>query len=49
MYEIPAKGVKLVRGELYYNLLWPGLVQKFSHLPQDLTAPILIASAESAR
>lgn len=46
VYEIPAKGVKLVRGELYYNLLWPGLVKKFSHLPQDLTAPILIASAE---
>jgi hypothetical protein len=45
-YEIPAKGVKLVRGELYYNLLWPGLVKKFSHLPQDLTAPMLIASAE---
>jgi hypothetical protein len=47
-YEIPANGVKLVRGELYYNLLWPGLVQKFSHLPQDLTAPTLIASAEKA-
>jgi len=48
VYEIPAKGVKLVRGELYYNLLWPGLVKKFSHLPQDLTAPILIASAENS-
>jgi hypothetical protein len=48
VYEIPAKGVKLVRGELYYNLLWPGLVKKFSHLPQDLTEPVLIASAESS-
>ena len=48
VYEIPAKGVKLVRGELYYNLLWPGLVKKFSHLPQDLTAPVLIGSAESS-
>ena len=48
VYEIPANGVKLVRGELYYNLLWPGLVKKFSHLPEDLTKPQLIASAESA-
>lgn len=45
-YEIPAEGVALVRGELYYNLLWPGLVKKFSHLPEDLTAPVLIAEAE---
>jgi hypothetical protein len=37
----------LVRGELYYNLLWPGLVEKFSHLPEDLTAPVLIAEAET--
>jgi hypothetical protein len=46
-YSIPAKDVVLVRGELYYNLLWPGLVKKFSHLPKDLTAPTLIATAES--
>jgi len=45
-YEIPADGVVLVRGELYYNLLWPGLVQKFSHLPDDLKAPVLIAASE---
>ncbi|MGB5832840.1 MAG: hypothetical protein WBG92_12725 [Thiohalocapsa sp.] len=25
-YEIPSEGVVLRRGELYYNLLWPGLV-----------------------
>lgn len=46
MYDIPAKGVVLVRGELYYSLLWPGLVKKFSHLPEDLTAPTSIAVAE---
>lgn len=45
-YQIPATGVVLVRGELYYNLLWPGLVQKFSHLPSDLTEPVLIAESE---
>jgi hypothetical protein len=45
-YEIPAEGVALVRGELYYNLLWPGLVKKFDHLPTDLTDPKLIAQAE---
>jgi hypothetical protein len=46
IYEIPAKGVALVRGELYYSLLWPGLVKKFKHLPEDLTAAKMIASAE---
>jgi hypothetical protein len=45
-YDIPADGVVLVRGELYYNLLWPGLVEKFSHLPEELTAPVLIGEAE---
>jgi len=45
-YEIPAEGVVLVRGELYYNLLWPGLVKKFSHLPEEVKAPVLIAEAE---
>ncbi|MEN8180002.1 MAG: cytochrome c family protein [Pseudomonadota bacterium] len=48
VYEIPAKGVKLVRGELYYNLLWPKLVEKFKHLPDDLKAPELIAASESS-
>ncbi len=46
VYEIPAEGVVLVRGELYYNLLWPSLVEKFSHLPEDLTAPVMIAASE---
>lgn len=45
-YEIPSDGVVLVRGELYYNLLWPGLVEKFSHLPKDLTDPVMIAESE---
>lgn len=46
LYEIPADGVVLVRGELYYNLLWPSLVKKFDHLPDDLTSPVRIAVAE---
>jgi nitrate/TMAO reductase-like tetraheme cytochrome c subunit len=45
-YEIPAKGVALVRAELYYNLLWPGLVEKLEQLPKNLTAPVLIAESE---
>ncbi len=47
-YSIPAKGVELVRAELYYNLLWPGLVKKFTKLPTDVTAPKMIASAENS-
>ncbi len=47
VYEIPAATVALVRGELYYNLLWPVLVERFSHLPKDLTDPVLIAVAEN--
>jgi len=45
-YEIPGEGVALVRGEVFYNLLWDGLVKKFKHLPADLTAPVLIAESE---
>jgi mono/diheme cytochrome c family protein len=45
-YDIPAKGVVLVRGELFYNLLWPVLVEKFKHLPADLTGPKSIAVSE---
>ena len=47
-YKIPAKDVVLVRGEVYYNLLWPNLVKKFKHLPEDLTGPMLIADAENS-
>ena len=46
VYDIPAAGVVLVRGELYYNLLWPSLVEKFSHLPDEVKAPVLIAASE---
>jgi hypothetical protein len=46
-YQLPAKGVVLVRAELFYNLLWPGLVEKFKHLSKDLTAPVSIAVAEA--
>jgi hypothetical protein len=45
-YDIPADGVVLVRGELYYNLLWPSLVEKFKELPTELTQPVLMAAAE---
>ncbi|WP_369158272.1 cytochrome c family protein [Candidatus Thiodiazotropha sp. LNASS1] len=45
-YQIPAKDAVLVRGELFYNLLWPVLVEKFKHLPEDLVAPASIAVAE---
>ena len=45
-YSIPAKDVALVRGELFYNLLWPGLVKKFTKLPPDLVAPMPIAMSE---
>ena len=45
-YEIPADGVVLVRGELYYNLLWPELAQKFTQLPEEVRTPVLIAAAE---
>ncbi len=46
VYEIPAEGVVLVRGELYYNLMWPSLVEKFSHLPEEVKAPVMIAASE---
>jgi hypothetical protein len=47
VYEIPADGVVLVRGEVYYNLLWKVLADKFQHLPEDLRSPKLIAAAET--
>ncbi|MEA3274111.1 MAG: cytochrome c family protein, partial [Pseudomonadota bacterium] len=46
VYDIPAEGVVLVRGELFYNLLWPSLVKKFEHLPDEVKEPVLIAAAE---
>jgi hypothetical protein len=45
-YQFMAKGAIMVRAELFYSLLWPGLVEKFKHLPKDLTAPVSIAVSE---
>lgn len=45
-YEIPATGVVLVRGELYYGLLWPELAKKFSQLPEEVRTPVLVAAVE---
>ena len=46
-YSIPAKNVALVRGELFYSLLWPELSKKFSEkLPEGLTDPVSIAVSE---
>lgn len=46
-YSIPAENVALVRGELFYNLLWPELAKKFSEkLPGELTSPVSIAISE---
>jgi hypothetical protein len=45
-YDIPAKGVALVRAEMFYNLLWPGLVEKFKQLPAELTAPVKMSAVE---
>ncbi|MDX2505209.1 MAG: cytochrome c family protein, partial [Gammaproteobacteria bacterium] len=47
-YDFPAKNVALVRAELYYNLLWPGLVKKFTKIPKDITDPKLIGVAENS-
>ncbi len=47
-YEIPSNNVALVRSEVFYSLLWPGLAKKFKHLPEDLRSPVLIAEAESS-
>ena len=45
-YEIPARGVVLVRGEFYYGLLWPGLAKQFSQLPENVRTPILVAAVD---
>jgi hypothetical protein len=45
-YKISADGVDSVRAELFYNLLWPGLVEKMKTLPEELKAPKLMAWAE---
>lgn len=46
-YRIPAKGVKLVRAELLYNLLLPKLVKNLDKvLTADLKAPKVAATSE---
>ncbi len=46
-YQIPAQGVDSVRAELYYNLIWPGMVKKMKKLPGELKAPKLITWSEA--
>jgi hypothetical protein len=46
-YDIPAKDVVLVRGEVYYQLVWTNLAEKLKQAaPADVIAPKLIALAE---
>lgn len=45
-YDIPADKVSVVRVEMFYNLLWAGLVKKMTFLPQHLKEPKRIAFAE---
>lgn len=45
-YDIPTKDVALVRAELYYNLMWASLAEKFKQLPKEDREPMLIAAAE---
>ncbi|RKZ42975.1 MAG: hypothetical protein DRQ49_00015 [Gammaproteobacteria bacterium] len=47
VYEMPLKGLYSVRAELYYNLLWPGLVKKLNHLPDKLKSAKRIAWGET--
>lgn len=46
IYTFPAKDVALVRVEMYYSLLWKGLVNKMSFLPKHLKEAKRIAFAE---
>lgn len=46
-YDIPAKSVTMVRGELFYNLLWAHLQKAFKgKFPDELTTPQSIAFSE---
>jgi hypothetical protein len=48
-YHIPVAGVKSVRADLYYNLLWKSLVKQLDDkLSDDLKNPKHIASAEAS-
>ncbi len=46
-YQIPTDKAVLVRAEVYYNLLWSSLQEKFKQLPDDLRTPQQIAVAET--
>ncbi|MCG8429477.1 MAG: cytochrome c family protein [Chromatiales bacterium] len=47
-YDFTVKGrVDSVRAELFYNLLWPGLVKQMKALPDELKAPKRIAWSEA--
>ncbi len=46
-YSIPAKGVAVIRAELYYNLLWPSLKKKLDFLPKHLKEPKLMVFSET--
>jgi len=45
-YSIPAADVSRIQAKLYYNLLWPDLVKKFTHLDPELTAPVKMTESE---
>jgi len=45
-YTVAAKNVDTIRAEMYYNLLWAGLVKKLKHLDDELKAPKKIAWSE---
>lgn len=45
-YTIPAEQVVRVRAQLFYDLLWPNLKQKFADLPAELKKSTAIARAE---
>ncbi len=46
-FDIPTKGVALVRAEMHYSLLWPSLKKKLSFLPEHLLESKLMAFTES--
>ena len=45
-YTIPAEAVVRVRAQLFYDLLWPNLKQKFTDIPAELKQSKAIARAE---
>ncbi len=45
-YQIPTSHVAIIRAEVFYNLLWPGLNKKFTNLPEKLRKSTRIAHKE---